>query len=274
MSLETDLTRWLSRELVKDRKEKPICKITLRHASPGTKGNEVENIDLTERVLSLDNIPELAEEIISRAQTDADGIGNVQRYTVTLYALGEIRAVLRWPFRIRANGDEFDESGEESPNAKGLLQQLMRHNEAIAKTMVHAVAGITTVMARRLESSDLTVTRLTEQHHRNMELLEEAKSDQHTRDMELLTTEASESRKNQMFEKLALLVPVMINKLAGQKVLNAEDPTAMMLKAFSESISPEQFQHIQKSLKPEQLILLAQILQPVKQLPSGNNGTS
>jgi hypothetical protein len=274
MSLETDLTRWLSRELVKDRKDKPICKITLRHAAPGSKGNEVETIDMTERVLSLDNIPELAEEIISRAQTDADGIGNVQRYTVTLYALGEIRAVLRWPFRIRANGDEFDDSGDEAPNAKGLLTQLMRHNEAIAKTMVHAVAGITTVMARRLESSDNTVTRLTEQHHRNMELLEEAKSDQHTRDMELLTTEASETRKNQMFEKLALLVPVMINKLAGQKVLNAEDPAAMMLKAFSESISPEQFKVIQQSLKPEQLILLGQILQPTKQLPSGNNGTS
>jgi hypothetical protein len=275
MSLETDLTRWLSRELVKDRKEKPICKITLRHAAPGTKGNEVETIDMSERILSLDNIPELAEEIISRAQTDADGIGNVQRYTVTLYALGDVKAVLRWPFRIRANGDEFEEAGEESPNSKGLLQQLMRHNEAIAKTMVHAVAGITTVMARRLESSDLTVTRLTEQHHRNMELLEEAKSDQHTRDMELLTTEASETRKNQMFEKLALLVPVMINKLAGQKVLNSEDPAAMMLKAFSESISPEQFAVIQRSLKPEQLILLGQILQPpTKQLPSGNNGTS
>lgn len=275
MSLETDLTRWLSRELVKDRKDKPICKITLRHAAPGTKGNEVETVDLTERTLSLDNIPDLAEEIISRAQTDADGIGGVQRYTVTLYAVNEVRAVLRWPFRIRANGDEFEDAGDEAPNAKGLLTQLMRHNEAIAKTMVHAVAGITTVMARRLESSDNTVTRLTEQHHRNMELLEEAKSEQHTRDMELLTTEASETRKNQMFEKLALLVPVMINKLAGQKVLNAEDPAAMMLKAFSESISPEQFQSIQKTLKPEQLILLAQILQPVKQLPSGgNNGTS
>ena len=274
MSLESDLNRWLSRELVKDRKDKPICKITLRHASPGTKGNEVETIDLTERILSLDNIPELAEEIISRAQTDADGMGGVQRYTVTLYAQGEVRAVLRWPFRIRANGDEFDEAGEESPNSKGLLSQLMRHNEAIAKTMVHAVAGITTVMARRLESSDNTVTRLTEQHHRNMELLEEAKGEQHQRDMELLTTTENESRKNQMFEKLSLLVPVMINKLAGQKVLDAQDPAAMMLKAFSESISPDQFQKIQQTLKPEQLVLLAQLLQPIKQLPSGSNGTS
>ena len=274
MSLESDLTRWLSRELVKDRKDKPIIKISTRHAAPGTKGNEVETIDLTERQLSLDNIPDLAEEIVSRAQTDADGIGGVQRYTVTLYALGEVRAVLRWPFRIRANGDEFEEAGDEPANAKGLMTQLMRHNEAIAKTMVQAVAGITTVMARRLESSDNTVTRLTEQHHRNMELLEEAKSDQHQRDMELLTTTENENRKNQMFEKLSLLVPVMINKLAGQKVMDAQDPAVMMMKSFAESLSAEQFQEISKKLKPEQLVVLGQLLQPLKQLPPGSNGTS
>lgn len=274
MSLEVDLCRWLSRELVKDRKDKPISKIVLRHAAPGTKGNEVDTIDMQERTLSMDELPLLSEEIISRAQTDADGIGGVQRYTVVLYALNEVRAALRWPFRIRANGDEFDEAGDESPNSKGLLSQLMRHNEAIAKTMVHAVAGLTTVMARRLESSDATITRLTDQHHKNMQLLEDAQSQQHTRDMELLTTEANESRKNQMFEKLSLLVPVMINKLAGQKVMAADDPAAMMLKSFSESITPEQFKTIQATLKPEQLIVLGQILQPPKQLPPGSNGTS
>jgi hypothetical protein len=277
MSLETDLTRWLSRELVKDRKDKPIAKISLRHASPGTKGNEVETYDLTERVYSTEEIPTMAEEMISRAQTDADGMGGVQRYTITLYALNEVRAVLRWPFRIRANGDEFDEAGDEAPNGKGLLSQLMRHNEALAKTMVHAVAGVTTVMARRLESSDQLNSQLMQKHVESMKILEEAKSEQHTRDMELLTTEASETRKNQMFEKLSLLVPVLINKLAGQKVLDSQDPTAMMLKSFAESITADQFKKIQSSLGPEQTILLMQILQgskEAKQLPSGNNGTS
>lgn len=274
MSLENDLTRWLSRELVKDRKDKPIAKISLRHAAPGTKGNEIETIDLSERVYSSEEIPTMAEEIISRAQTDADGIGGVNRYTVTLYALGEVRAVLRWPFRIRANGDEFDEAGDEAPNSKGLLQQLMRHNEALAKTMVHAVAGVTTVMARRLESSDNLNAQLMSQHVESMKLLEEAKSEQHSRDMELLTTEASESRKNQMFEKLALLVPVLINKLAGQKVMDASDPTVMMLQSFVGSMTPDQFAKIQSSLKPEQMIVLGQLIGNVKQLTAGSNGTS
>jgi hypothetical protein len=271
MSIETDLNKWLCRELVKDRRDKPIAKISLRHAAPGTKGNDIETIDLQERTLSTDELPMIAEEIVSRAQMDADGIGGVQRYIVALYQVKDPRACVRFPFRIRANGDEFEEAGDEPSNSKGLLSQLMRHNEAMAKTMVHAVAGLTTVMARRLESSDNTITRLTEQHTENMKLLEEAKSDQHTRDMELLTTEASETRKNQMFEKLALMVPVLINKLSGQKVFNTEDPTAMMLKSFTESITQEQFTKIQSSLKPEQLIILMQIMNNAKQLPDGSN---
>jgi len=276
MSIESDLAKWLSRELVKNRgADKPATRISLRHASPGTKGSSVEDIDLTERILSTDDLPTLAEEIVSRAQTDADGLGNIQRYIVTIYVKGEPRAVQRFPFRIRANGDEFEEGAEEAPTMKGLTSQLMRHNEAMAKTLVHSVAGITQIMARRLESSDNTVARLTEQVYKNMELLEEAKSDQHARDMELLTTEAKETRTNQMFEKMAVLVPVIINRLAGQKVLNAEDPNAMMLKAFAESMTPEQFKQIQSTLKPEQLILLAQLMNNVRQLPAGSsNGTS
>jgi len=273
MSIEKDLTRWLNRELVKDRKDEPISKISLRHAAPGAKGNEIDFIDLTERLISAEDLPSIADELVSRAQTDADGLGSIQRYIITLHSKSSPRAITRFPFRIRSNGDEFEEGGEEAPNNKGLLQQFMRHNEAYAKTMVNAVSGLVNVMARRLESSDQTITRLTEQHYKTMEVLETAKSEQHTRDMELLTTEASESRKNQMFEKMALLVPVIINKLAGQKVLSSEDPNAMMLKAFAESMSAEQFKQIQQTLKPEQLILLAQLMNNVKQLP-GPNGTS
>ena len=276
MSIETDLSRWLTRELTKDRKEKAIVKISLRHASPGTKGNDVDTIDLRERTLTTDDLPMLAEEIVSRAQGDADGIGGVQRYIVALYADKDPRAILRWPFRLRANGDEFEEAGEEPASNKGLLMQLMRHNEAMAKTMVHAVAGLTTVMARRLESSDATITRLTDQHYHHMELLEEAKSDQHSRDMELMTTNASEERKNQMFEKFSMLVPVLINKLAGQKVFDAADPTAMMLKTFVDSVTQEQFAKLSSGLKPEQMIILAQLWQNTKSLPpaGGTNGAS
>jgi hypothetical protein len=80
-------------------------------------------------------------------------------------------------------------------------------------------------------------------------------------------------REDKIFEKLSLLVPVVINKLAGQKVFNTDDPSVLMLKSFAESMSVEQFQRIQSTLTPEQSILLGQLMNGLaqkKSLPSGN----
>lgn len=270
MAVEVEIEKWLRRELTKHR-EKAIKLIILRHATPGAKGNDVETIDLSERTsLEIGDLQEIADDLCGRAQVDTDGMGGIQRYVISLHPEGEKRAVGRYPFRLRANLEEFEEAGEEPANTRGLLSQLMRHNEALAKTMVHAVSGITTVMARRLESSDNAISRLTEAQHRNMALLEEAKSEQHVRDMELLKENSKQERTDKIFEKLSLLVPVVINKLAGQKVFNSDDPSALMLKSFAESMSPEQFQKIQATLSPEQMLVLGQLLTGVKALPSGN----
>jgi len=273
MAIENDMEKWLRRELTQDR-VKTIDRLILRHASPGMKGNDVDTFPLAERSLSVDNLLELAEEILSRAQADADGLGQQSRYVLSAHPTGENRAVARFPFRLRPNLDEFEEAGDEPANSRGLLTQLMRHNEALAKTMVHAVSGITTVMARRLESSDNAITRLTENAQKNMLLLEEAKSEQHGRDLELLEANRKAEREEKIFEKLSLLVPVVINKLAGQKVFNAEDPSALMLRTFTESISTDQFNKIQSTLNQEQIILLAQIIQSSKKALPPANGTS
>lgn len=273
MAIENDMEKWLRRELTRDR-EKVVDRLILRHASPGMKGNDVDTFTLSERTLSVENLLELAEEVLSRAQGDADGLGQMGRYVLTAHSVGESRAVARFPFRLRPNQDEFEEAGDEPANQRGLLTQLMRHNEALAKTMVHAVAGITTVMARRLESSDNAITRLTENAQKNLLLLEEAKSEQHGRDLELLEVNRKAEREEKIFEKLSLLVPVVINKLAGQKVFNAEDPSALMLRTFTESISTDQFNKIQSTLNQEQIILLAQIIQSSKKALPPANGTS
>jgi hypothetical protein len=202
-------------------------------------------------------------------------MGGIQRYVLSLQPAGEKRSVARYPFRLRAQVEEFEEAGDEPANIRGMTSQLMRHNEALAKTLVHAVSGLTTVMARRLESSDNTIARLTEQHQNNMRLLEDANSQQHVRDLELLDATRKSEREDKIFEKLSLLVPVVINKLAGQKVVSADDPGALMLKTFTDSINTEQFVKIQQTLSPEQMILLGQIIQSNKKaLPPANGSTS
>ncbi len=278
MALEKDLENFFRREFAKNRGEKPLIKITVRHAASGAKGLDVTSIDLADREsISIDDMNSLSDEILSIAQTDADGQGGVNRYVVYLHAKDEPRTVAKHPFKLRGIKDEFDEEGGDEPaTLKGLVAQQMRHTEAMAKTMVHSVQGITQIMARRLEESDRTISRIMEVNQKNQQLLEDARNEEHTRNMELLQFEAKETRKSQMFEKLSVLVPVVLNKLAGQKIMNADDPMVMMLKSFSESLSPEQMKSIQGTLKPEQAILLINIMKSTnqKQLSNGEDKSS
>ncbi len=107
------------------------------------------------------------------------------------------------------------------------------------------------------------------------QILEEAKSEQHTRDMELMRESAKSEREDKIFEKVSIMVPYIINRLAGQKVFNAEDPGAMMLKSFAESLTQEQFQKIQGTLNQEQMLTLGQLLTSTQQTQKKlTNGSS
>ena len=92
--------------------------------------------------------------------------------------------------------------------------------------------------------------------------LEEAKSDQHTRDMEMMLTDKSQTRKDQAFQKLMTLVPMVVNKIAGGKVLpDKSDPVMMLLEPLIGSLNQEQYQAIQATLSPEQTIMFVDLLQ-------------
>lgn len=269
-NIERGLGNFFRLHLSKNR-EAPLVKISLRHAAPGSKGQDVESFDIAS-VIEADNIESMVNEILQRAQEDADGLGGLQRYVIHLYEKSTTKASARYMFRLRGMEDEYDESGgEESPTMKGLLTQLMRHNEANVRTMTVGFGGVMNHLVRRLESSDNMVEKLMKQRQIDFTNLEQAMSTQHDRDMQLLLTEGSEKRKDEMFAKLSILVPVVINKLAGQKVLDTKDPAAMMLKEFVGSLNEEQYRSILGSLKPEQAISLLSI---VKSLKAGDEKSS
>lgn len=276
MSIEGDIVRFLRIHLGTSR-EVPIARIALRHAAAAAKGQDVESFSIPEEGFTVESLALYAQEILSRAQTDADGLGGVQRYVIQAYDVAKT-SVGRYAFRLRGQEDENDDSmsGEEAPTMRGLLQQLMRHNEANARTMNLMFQSNVSSLVRRIESQDRLIEGLVEQRHKDLSIIEEAKSQQHERDMQLLLTENAENRKDKLVEKLALMMPVALNHLVGKKVLDGDDPNVLMLKAFAGSLSPEQLQSIQAGLSVEQRVVLFKIiqgLQTTKELPGNGEPT-
>jgi hypothetical protein len=255
---ERNIERFLRSELC----NKDIGKLVLKHASPGAKGNDVETFELTEAIPS-EELSNFAILIVGRAQTDADGFGTgLHRYQVqTFYRDGE-KASGRIVFRLKGSDDfDEDEAGEEAPTGKGLLQQLMRHNEANNRAMVGSTASLLNLMVRRMESQDRVLEKLLEERTKMFETLEAAKSQQHERDMGLMVEDAKQRRLDVGFQKISMLFPVVLDKLSGGKIPAQNDPTMMMLNELISSMNMEQFQAIQRTLSPEQQIVFMNVLQ-------------
>lgn len=254
------LTAWLTGELAR---AKPADKLVLRTAAPGSKGTEIETFEIETR-LDAEELPGLADQILGRAQDDATGSGpSVQRYVLLSYRKSEEakKPRARFMFRLRGESDLDldDEAGEDAPTMKGLMTQLMRHNEASNRTMQSVVASFGTMMVRRLESSDRTINELIAERTQMFKEIEESRGDQHVRDMEALAETKKQERIDKGIDQLAPLIPVIVNRVTGTKML-PEGKTKTAAEALFKSLSPEQLQGIGQNLTAPQQIAFVELL--------------
>lgn len=261
--LRKDIERFVRQQLFRQRTT-PVDRIVLRSAGTGSKGSEVDTIDISPE-FDNDSMPVLVDEILTRAQADADSLGSkMQRYIVCACEIGK-KDGARFAFRLRGEGDEDDgEQGEDAPTEKGLTSQLMRHNEALMRMLVMTTGTQVGAMSRRLEANEAMMGKLYEERVKDKEAVEASKSLQHERDMQMLLTSGAEERKNDLFKKLEMLAPLIVNKLAGKSVI-PDGPGGDIVKTLSDSLSGDQLQKISQFLTPEQQMLLLTLIKTARE---------
>lgn len=265
MNVQRDLGRFLRQQLFRERNE-AITAIELRHAASGSKGNIVDDFDFAN--VNTDNIDSFTDDIIARAQSDADGMGGVQRYELHILTK-EKRISARFAFRMRGDDESVDEvGGDEAPSMKGLLTQLMRHNEQQNRTMVSGIGAIVGMMHRTLESLSEENVNLRDERRRNLELIDNARGREHEREIELLEAHRKGEREDMMFQKINQLFPLLMNKLSGKPMLTTEEKS--LLGGFVESLNEEQFAQIAQALSPEQQIMLFSVVKEIRQKSLAN----
>lgn len=261
---EHELSRWLRNQIFRQR-DKPLEKFVLRNANAGYKSGEVEEFELPSDPMEPDQVTIFMEQITQAAQRDADAAGTkLQTYMLMALEMGA-KTGPRHRFRLRGDGEEED-SGEEKPDKEGIIAQLMRFNEALMRMATMGAQQTITTLARQLESANTTIAKLNEQRQVAFDTIEEAKSKQHERELQLLMAGNDEERKNATFakvvQKLDVLWPVIVNKMAGKKILS--DSETSMLKEFVNGISQEQFIGIAKHLDEAQRIALMTIFKELR----------
>tara|TARA_R100001244_G_scaffold132394_1_gene108860 strand:- start:8761 stop:9669 length:909 start_codon:yes stop_codon:yes gene_type:complete len=278
--------KWLERHLWATRSEGPVVRIVVRHLSvDGRSGTEeIWSAEVPHNGSSVtiepDQIPVMLADIESTCLEDAAGIGEgLQKYKIQVYVQNKSPSHGRFSFSIGIDdeGNVNDTGMSEPANLKGMLAQNQRHLENVMKISTATTIHMMTTLQRANLAQSEHIEALTREKRETISLVEGLKSEQHERDLATYMAETKAKSQSALMEKAGLLIPAMVNRVAGQKLLPEGNPTVDLLKGLAESLSDSQMAGILKTLSPEQQLVMIDFMnstQPVTTNSDESDGDS
>ena len=267
MKGKNDLNQWIRKQLYVERDEGQPARFVLKHVGAGNKlGSEVCAIAVPKNPAQRgdDFVEATIGEIESTANQDAGGLGGVQSYVVQAYFVGEDKPLARYTFKVQG-ADDDDEGGSmssEPPNKVGITSQLMRHQEAIFRTAVMSNSQVVGTLMRQNQVLADMVEKFMQDRVQTIDVLEQMMSRKQERDLEVQRSTAKQAMLQDAFEKLMTLAPIVVAKIAGKGTMpGAESALEVQIKGLLETITPDQFDALSGTLKPEQQMALAELYQ-------------
>lgn len=269
------ISRFLRNALVIEGREGPCFRLTLKHIVTKGVGGDVANYNIGD---AQDIDPTFLEELQGRIETDAsvdaEGCGGVQKYQLLSYHTKDPdKSQARLVIRAGDAANEEHDFDSEPANERGLVAQQMRHNEALIRSQVTSTNNVMNILSRQNEKLQLEKEKLEEDRYRNLAMMESMMQDRHGRFLAEQQSEFDMKMKQETFAKLSMLVPTVVNKLAGHNILpEAVNPKALAMKGLANSImsTPGKLEKIMGSgiFSPEELAVLATILDESSDAPS------
>jgi hypothetical protein len=261
------ISRFLRNALVIESREGPCFRLTLKHIVPKGPGGDVANYNIGDaQEIDPTFLEELQGRIETDASVDAEGNGGVQKYQLLSYHTKDPdKSQARLVIRAGDASNEEHDFDSEPANERGLLAQQMRHNEALIRSQVTSTNNVMNILTRANEKLQQEKQQLEEDRYRNLGIMEQMMQDRHGRYLAEQQADFDMAMKKETFSKLAMLMPAVVNKLAGQNVLpEATNPKAMAMKGLANSImnTPGKLEKIMGSgiFSPEELTVLATLL--------------
>ena len=258
---------WLRQNVLVEDKDYGRCiRLKVTHFSINKKPQgDVTKIDIP-NTFGEDGIEHLVSEIIQAAQDDANSLhSGIQLYAVFAHYEKNFNYTPRRYFRVGAEEEYDPEAGgadpSETPDARGLVAQAMRHVEAVFKTSVMNTSYLIQTLQQENQGLRNTVAQQGEQAVEMGALIQETLDNSTARRLAEKEAENKQVMMGTMFENLKLLIPVIMNKIAGQKITPETDASFNMLASLFESMPSEQQQALVTNfLTPAQGALFAEFL--------------
>ena len=202
---------------------------------------------------SAEEIEGWISEIEQIAYDDCEDLGGVQRYALLPY-YGKAQRN-RLIFRMAGEEKDDDAFDSEPANKIGLIAQLMRHNEAIMRSSLGATNNVINQYARTVATLASQNEALNAKHVESMVLMEDLTVQKHERQLQNRREDFQLGMKQEIFKDGKTLLPLVVNRLVGKKVLPENvDAKTMAMKGLMESLRPEQIGKVAQQLNPAQQV--------------------
>lgn len=205
---------------------------------------------------------EIGETLEGVAENFAAGIPGVQQFQVLAFYDGRERPQSFYPFRKSGESEGFG-LATEPPTTTGLLQSLMRHNEANTRVVANLSVGILDKYEKLLDKALSRIDKLEEENFDTVELAKDLvmkqAADQHSNRMEEIKTRQSmEDRKVAM-----RLLPAIANRVLGKEIFPQAAADTAMFEHLAETLDKDQIQKLASVLRPDQWGLVADRLNEI-----------
>ena len=259
-------------------KDEPIrcrCFELIRVSVDGRQGAAVARFEIRKDV----NVQTVATQILDRAQDIANEMQDAVTFDLKVYHGQEQIETASLPMKLvgekRLGNGSFDPIGlgemTEPATAQGERSQLMRHREAEQALQLRGFSTNMDVSIRMndrmseryerlLDRYDALQTRMDEMIAERQRMLD----DNARREAERIQLINAERRKDEFLKSAQVLIPVIVNRLAGQKILPEGSVSAFkeMAKNFVNSIDAQsgQYDALMAALNPAQRVALMEIM--------------
>lgn len=265
--VENNIKDWVRRNVLTLDAEKGRChKLVIRHLTVEKKPDadvHTVNIPGDPSIEGTEIADKVILDIAQAAQRDANDLNGLQTYAVYAYYTTDKNWVPRKIFRVAAE-DEVErerEGNSEPPSEKGLLSQLMRHNETNNKNSLVAMGYILQTFQKEIQQQREQNKIFMNQQIDMTILVQEVLDGSSKRRIEEKQSEIQVSMIEGVFEHLKIGLPILINRLAGKEVFAPKmERELYMLATLFEGLAPEQQAELTNMLRPEQLSILAELL--------------
>jgi hypothetical protein len=208
-----------------------------------------------------DSAEKLAGELFSYAEEDTETRGMISRYALMSEGSTEFHFIPSTTKTHRVDEQQFDEAATD----RGERFQQMRHNEAILRLALAHAEAQAEQSRRVIDAQREEIDQLYKDRREQMKVYEELLSARHERDMEIKQMEAEDRRMARAGDMLAPMVPLLMNKAMGAKLLPENvAPQFEVLRNAVAGISREQFYKMLEILEPPQRVVFIELFKMIE----------